>query len=433
MTVAITVQDGPRWLRSSSGSEKSSPEDDAAADDLVALDDSMESGGGRNLPEELPASIKKTNDTLWPMVAMAISQSIYSGWHILGARVLKSVPEVHVVSFTVVRQILSYLVLVVVARCKEGHIPLPTSKSERYMLLMGGCCGACFMPLFYLSGLMHTTPTVAAVWDGPMLPVLMFVITLALGIEQLNKHNLFVQVISLATTVLGSMLVLLGDFHHHKTSHQELDMWDKGKFYEFINGNIMLAAMVGSYSVMCLAQRSMASGGNSASPPTSPSSRRTSPTSPSGPSSGTANKITDDYPPLTLTSWFFGVGAVCNIVLVAIFGSSIPGGVTLYQVYDEISQAMFYEDHSGFFCLGLLYAVCLMSAFINVSVSYSSKYLESSVVTLFSAGQPPITVLLEHFLFGKAITDFKIMGMFMVAFGMFFFTSSKNSVNKKTY
>jgi len=323
-----------------------------------------------------------------PVVALTLSQFLFSGWHVLGAQVLHSAPGLHVGSFTVIRQIFSYIVLLIASRWKEGHIPFPQKMNLQFKIVAAGVCGGSLMPLFYLSGLIHTTPTVTAVWDGPFLPVLVFIATLFLGIERLSAKPLQ-QISSLLLTVMGSLLVLVGDFHHHKAAHMELETWHDGRAHEFLLGNALLFAMILSYAAMAMIQKD----------------------------------LSEYFLPLTLTSWIFGVGAVANVLLVVFVGKYLPGGaVTLMGVYEETRHAM---ATSTTFIMGLLYAVFCLTALCNSVLSYASKYLDSSLVVLFCALQPPITVVMEYFAFNKAIGAKKIIGMIAVGIGMVYFTSYK--------
>ena len=57
--------------------------------------------------------------------------------------------------------------------------------------------------------------------------------------------------------------------------------------------------------------------------------------------------------------------------------------------------------------------------------SYASSHLESSVITLFAATQPPITAVLEWIWEGKGLGWKKLGGMACVGLGMHFFTYIK--------
>ena len=77
------------------------------------------------------------------------------------------------------------------------------------------------------------------------------------------------------------------------------------------------------------------------------------------------------------------------------------------------------------FRYGILYSAFFVGGACFSIASYASSHLESSVITLFAATQPPITAVLEWIWEGKELGWKKIGGMACVGLGMHLFTHIK--------
>jgi len=273
---------------------------------------------------------------------------------------------------------------------------------EAVQIIFAGLSGMLLLPISYTTGLILTSPTVASVWDGPMIPLGCFCTAVTLGLEKRSKSHPFGQVGSLLLAVGGGMAVLLVDYmggghgigrgDGGSTKDAKISNGGGGvvnDHMQFIQGNMVLMGVVASYSATALLQKRL-----------------------------------NHYPPLQLTGWMFGIGfAGCFTLLLldSILGSRITGctlGEALGQLYIALAT-------SPTFRYGLLYSAIFVSGVTMSINSYASSHLESSVITLFAAIQPPITAVLELIWEGKGLGWKKLCGMGCVCLGMWCFTYIK--------
>lgn len=274
----------------------------------------------------------------------------------------------------------------------------PTLNQDAIQIIFAGLVGMLLLPTCYTTGLILTNPTVTSVWDGPMIPLGVFCTAVGLGVERMSRKNPIGQIGSLLLTVGGSLIVLLVDFIGAITNSDGGGMSNSGEHanhWQFIRGNIVLMGIVAAYSAMSLLQKQLT-----------------------------------HYPPITLTGWMFASGFVgCSCLLVVdnileyVRGASISG-CTIRQAISQLSMAL---GTSPTFRLGLVYACLFVGGTCFSIMSYASSHLESSVITLFAAIQPPITAVLEWIWEGKELGAKKILGMICVVIGMFCFTHIKRA------
>ena len=270
---------------------------------------------------------------------------------------------------------------------------------EAIQIITAGLSGMLLLPLTYTTGLILTTPTVASVWDGPMIPLGCFCAAVGLGVEKRSESWPLGQVGSLILAVGGSLVVLLGDYAAgNDGSGGGSGHWEGRTKGEFVLGNMVLMGVVAAYSAMALLQKRL-----------------------------------NHYPPMTLTGWMFGfgfLGCLCLVLfdsaLVFFVGGSGEGrgvaGCTLRQALRQLYVAL---TTSPTFCYGLLYACFFVGGICFSIASYAASHLESSVITLFAACQPPMTAVLEWIWEGKGLGWKKLGGMMCVGVGMWCFTYIK--------
>lgn len=271
----------------------------------------------------------------------------------------------------------------------------PSINPEISMIVGASLAGMLLLPLCYTTGLILTNPTVASVWDGPMIPLGVFFTAVSLGAERMSRKRPMGQVLSLLLTVGGSIIVLLVDFlgAHNSIKDEDGATIGHASHWEFIRGNIVLMGIAGAYSATSLLQKRLT-----------------------------------HYPPITLTSWMFASGFVncCCLLLVdsalySLRGTSITG-CSLGQAISQLSIAL---STSPTFRYGVVYAAFFVGGACFTIMSYASSHLDASIITLFAAIQPPITAVLEWIWEGKELGFKKILGMICVGIGMMSFTHIK--------
>ena len=248
-----------------------------------------------------------------------------------------------------------------------------------------------------------------------MIPLGCFLAAVGLGMEKRSELWPRMQVGSLALAVGGSLVVLLIDYtggggsksngedghgggSGEMHSRGKSDHWEGRTTHEFLQGNMVLMGVVASYSAMALLQKRL-----------------------------------NHHPPMTLTGWMFGIGflgCICLVLLdslLIMIGINISG-CTLRQCLEQIYRAL---STSPTFRYGLLYSCFFVGAVCFSIASYAASHLESSVITLFAACQPPMTAVLEWIWEGKGLGWKKIGGMVCVGVGMWIFTYIKRVEKEK--
>lgn len=269
---------------------------------------------------------------------------------------------------------------------------------DAVQIICAGLSGMLILPSCYITGLILTSPTVASVWDGPMIPLGCFCSAVVLGVEKRSKLHPIGQVGSLLLTVGGSIVVLLVDFlgGGHGIPESSGGSKESNDHVQFIQGNMVLVGVVVAYSATALLQKRL-----------------------------------NNYPPIHLTGWMFGIGFLGCLTLLLVdtilLGSRITG-VTLSQSLVQIHLAF---STSPTFRYGFLYSALFVGCLCFSISSYASAHLESSVITLFAAMQPPMTAVLELIWEGKGLGWKKLVGMICVGLGMQCFTYIKR-VEKET-
>ena len=269
---------------------------------------------------------------------------------------------------------------------------------EALQVIFAGLAGMCLLPCCYTTGLVLTSPTVASVYDGPLIPLGCFCAAVGLGIEKRSRSYPSGQVGSLLLTVFGSIIVLLVDFIHTRSIHnaQSTGGEDSHRHHEqFIRGNLVLLGVVAAYSATALLQKQLT-----------------------------------HRPPIQLTSWMFGCGFTGCLCLLTV-DSFLGGRITGCSVVQALSQLYVALTTSPTFRYGLLYSALFVGGACFAIGSYASSHLDSSVITLFAATQPPITAVLEWIWEGKGLGGMKLFGFTLVVTGMYFFTYIKQIEKKR--
>ncbi|EJK75379.1 hypothetical protein THAOC_02898 [Thalassiosira oceanica] len=267
---------------------------------------------------------------------------------------------------------------------------------EALQVIFAGLAGMCLLPCCYTTGLVLTSPTVASVYDGPLIPLGCFCAAVGLGIEKRSRSYPSGQVGSLLLTVFGSIIVLLVDFIHTRSIHKAQSTSGEDSHHEqFIRGNLVLLGVVAAYSATALLQKQLT-----------------------------------HRPPIQLTSWMFGCGFTGCLCLLTV-DSFLGGRITGCSIVQALSQLYVALTTSPTFRCGLLYSALFVGGACFAIGSYASSHLDSSVITLFAATQPPITAVLEWIWEGKGLGGMKLFGFTLVVTGMYLFTYIKQIEKKR--
>ena len=264
-----------------------------------------------------------------------------------------------------------------------------TLNTEAIQIIAAGISGMLLLPLCYTAGLIMTTPTITSVWDGPMIPLGCFFVAVALKLEKRSDLYPRFQVWSLLLAVGGSLIVLMADFIHGNNHKNAVEKEAGMNHMQIIQGNMLLSGVVASYSATSLLQKQLTR-----------------------------------HPPITLTGWMFCIGFICCFCLLLLDSFLVGGTLTGCTLGQAVKQLLALTT-SATFQYGLLYSALFVGGACFSIGSYASAHLESSVITLFAACQPPMTAVLEWIWEGMGFGWKKGFGMCCVCCGLFGFTYIK--------
>ena len=287
--------------------------------------------------------------------------------------------------------IISYIFHLLLIRQKECTRLLKNVNPEALQIIAAGISGMVLLPSCYTTGLIMTSPTIASIWDGPMIPLGCFCAAVALKLEKRSEHFPIAQVGSLLLAVGGSLIVLMADFIHGNDHKKDSVEKEAGMDHmQFIQGNMVLSGLVAAYSATALLQKQL-----------------------------------NHYPPITLTGWMFGIGFIGSFGSLLLDSVLLGGTLTGCTLGQAVSQLHLALTTSPTFQYGLLYSAFFVGGGCFAIASYASCHLESSVITLFAACQPPMTAVMEWIWEGKGFGWKKVIGMCCVCGGMCGFTYIK--------
>ena len=294
--------------------------------------------------------------------------------------------------------IVRYIIHLLLIGQRECALLVKKLNKEALQILAAGIAGMLLVPSCYTTGLIMTSPTIASVWDGPMIPLGCFCAAVLLKLEKQSKQYPLAQVGSLLMAVGGSLIVLMADFIHGN-DHKSAAGNDGGMDHiQFIQGNMVLSGVVAAYSATALLQKQLT-----------------------------------HYPPITLTGWMFSIGFLGCFGSLLLDSILLGGTLTGCTLGEALSQLYLALTTSPTFRYGLLYSAYFVGGACFAIASYASSHLESSVITLFAACQPPMTAVLEWIWEGKGFGWKKVVGMLLVCCGMCCFTYIKRLESQKKH
>lgn len=98
-----------------------------------------------------------------------------------------------------------------------------------------------------------------------------------------------------------------------------------------------------------------------------------------------------------------------------LFGSLFMGSFTLYYIWSGQPEQFIIPQHSLY---ALAYAVFITSAFCYFLITWSNKYLPSSIMTAFWPMQVLVSVITAYIVFGDKLSSRQCIGAFLVLVGL---------------
>jgi drug/metabolite transporter (DMT)-like permease len=118
-------------------------------------------------------------------LALVVYQLVMAVWAVVGSRLLNSEAAVPLATFLLGRHLVASSVLGCVACWLYGRRSLLPQRDDVPAIALAGVLAQWASPVFYLWALRHLPATISAIFDGPFIPVLVYVMAVALGVEVL--------------------------------------------------------------------------------------------------------------------------------------------------------------------------------------------------------------------------------------------------------
>eukprot|EP00516_Mucochytrium_quahogii_P009015 CAMPEP_0203782636 /NCGR_PEP_ID=MMETSP0099_2-20121227/11188_1 /ASSEMBLY_ACC=CAM_ASM_000209 /TAXON_ID=96639 /ORGANISM=" , Strain NY0313808BC1" /LENGTH=352 /DNA_ID=CAMNT_0050684329 /DNA_START=361 /DNA_END=1419 /DNA_ORIENTATION=- len=285
--------------------------------------------------------------------AILVYQTVMSVWAVNGSNVTEG-GTFPLALFLVGRHMLASSALAGLACYKYGLASLIPESDDIKYIFIAGMFAQYMSPMFYLYGLQFVPATIGSIFDGPLIPVLVFVLAIVSRTEVLPESwsGRTGIVSGLCLTCGGVMFLIIASGSGGDTS-TAID----SQFYLAVTS---LFCEAFALSISILLQRPLAK----------------------------------KYRLLPFAFWISFSGLVASFLQVAFYEDGSIGllGV-LYQKLFNSNQLLF----------ALLYNALLISVVNNLCLAYASEHLPSSIVAMGSCIQPVITLFLEVFFFAKPL------------------------------
>lgn len=118
-------------------------------------------------------------------LALIVYQLVMAMWAVFGSRMLNSEAAVPLATFLLGRHLVASSVLGCAACWLYGRRSLVPQLGDVPTIALAGVLAQWASPVFYLWALRHLPATISAIFDGPLIPVFVYVMAVALGVEVL--------------------------------------------------------------------------------------------------------------------------------------------------------------------------------------------------------------------------------------------------------
>ncbi|XP_016201321.1 WAT1-related protein At4g19185 [Arachis ipaensis] len=318
-------------------------------------------------------------------LAMLMAPLIYGGYNVVTKVALND--GVNQLVFCVFRDLIALSVLAPVAYFHEKHMRPPITKKLLLSFFLLGSLGIFANQLLFLIGLKYTNATYAAATQ-PAIPVFTFLFSAIMGVEKVNllRYEGWAKVGGTIICVFGALLmvfyrgpVVIGneEIVMKNASQTEPSGW-------LIDGLQHIGFDQFSLGVMCLIGNCMCMGAYLA----------------------IQAPLLRKYPTnisLTAYSYFFGA------VLMVIVSMFMTNGITDWTL-------------TGSEILAVIYSGVIASALGYALITWSSKILGPTMVSLYISLQPACATILSLIFLGSAVYLGSILGGTFIIAGLYIVT-----------
>lgn len=311
--------------------------------------------------------------------ALGLYQMLMALWAAIGSKSLKG-DTVPVSVFLLGRHCLAASALAAISIWQYGPSSLIPRKEDRWRIAIAGVLAQYGSPMFYLYGLQFVPPTIASIFDGPFIPLVVYVMAVSVGAEvlpKLSKDRLGVA-IALALASGGAATLILVSGGDSETESVEVSTGaddSNGMFNIAIICLILEASSLGASIIM-------------------------------------QKPVVSKYKLFPFACWISLSGLVS-----CIFHLTFVGDGVLSSMFSLIEMC----NKSTPFFGALLYNALALTLINSLCIAYANATVPSSVVALAACVQPGLTLMLDVTIYGAPFSVWHLVALAMVAIGISMF------------
>jgi len=344
-------------------------------------------------------------------LALVLYQMVMAIWAVVGSKLLRgNEAGVPLAAFLAGRHFVASSALGTIAVVQHGRAALMPQRSDLFRVGVAGMLAQYGSPMFYLFGLQYLPPTIGSIFDGPLIPLLVFVMAVSIGVERLpGKVSQRIAVaLALCLSSGGAVLLILASAGAEGVPSDEAE------------AEMLLIA-------------------DAAEPQAMPSADAGTPVQ-AGASTGIffialislfleaaclsasfiiQKPLATKYKLFPFAFWMSFSGLCCVVFHLALYEE---GGLffNIFRLYSACID-------SPSFLLAMLYNALAISVINTLCIAFANATLPSSVVALGACVQPGFTLLLDVYLYGADFTPVHVLALCIVGLGIKLFTDN-NSV-----
>jgi len=319
--------------------------------------------------------------------ALASTQVVMAMWNVVGSKLVNHDVDLPLIVFVTGRQLVASVLLGVAAAIKHGPDCVMVQRKHIRATVASSIMGQYMSPIFYLYGLQAVSATLASIFDGPLVPIIAYVIALCVGAEALPtlmiERKIVLSAMFLATSGAALLIFSLGDSSGDGTEDgDEYVSTGSSKLYVLALAALFIEAASLSTSIVI------------------------------------QKPLTIVYPLLSYSFRSCLGGFIMAAIHVSLW---VPGGFVTNMLL--LVNACIESWH---FRTALLMSSVGNSLLNTLFTAVANSRLPSSTVALGACLQPIFTLILEVLLTDATFTAVELFSFVVIAVGMYMFTQRRD-------
>jgi drug/metabolite transporter (DMT)-like permease len=321
---------------------------------------------------------QQQHQKVWlPYLSLCLVHSIFAGWNILGRAVLSTKEGLSPVVFSLVREVISSILLIILAKFSDWKAAAIPQRKDLWAVVLVGTTGTFLNQIGFIYGLKYTNAMTAAIFQ-PLLPVFTTLFSSIMNHTRASREK----IIGLVLAVIGSLVIIIsaGILNHHQTAedgHEDHDHFSSVLLYGF--GFFMLCVNIIAFSYSLITQR----------------------------------RLLETYSSKWVTAWGYSIGCV-EMFIAALL---IDGPTHLAGRFPLDSDIL----------MVLLYVILLTTVLNYSLLTWANKKTSSETVAVFFCVNPFVTSILAYWFLNEVLTIWHLLGGILLIWGLQKFNSSSSA------